>query len=286
MPENSWEPGRIIEERYNFALRNLFNHFEEIVKALSVTDAADILALLRTYTQTKEFASYTQAAASRMITSLAVENAKTWREAAQKSMQGRMIYEAVQKEMSGHVGWKVKGLIEENAKLISTFPDTISKQVNSFISSEALKGRRSEFIAKDLMKQFPNVTKARIQLIARTETAKAASAIVRTRSENLKLYWYIWRTSHDERVRPSHKLMNKVLIAWNDPPAPEQLLGMKNAPNAYHAGNIYNCRCYSEPLLNLDQIQWPFRVFHNGKINMLTRADFIYMAKGDLSKAA
>lgn len=283
---DSWEPKRLIEERYKNALERLFAYFSKTLKQLIIFDVADVLTAFRKYCESDGFIEYTQAAASKMITALYYENAKTWREAAQKSMRGKLIYQALQKEMNGSVGWKVKSLIDENAKLISTFPDLISKQVNTFIYQETLKGRRAEFIAQDLMRQFPKVSESRIKLIARTEAAKASSAITRSRAENLNLDWYVWRTSGDERVRDSHRLMRGVIVGWIEPPSPEALINVKSSLGYYHAGNCPNCRCYSQPLISYADVQWPCKVYHAGQIKVLTLADFEYMAKIHLQKAA
>lgn len=58
------------------------------------------------------------------------------------------------------------------------------------------------------------------------------------------------------RVRKSHRIMEGVLVNWNMPPSPERLAGEKDVGN-YHAGNIWNCRCYPEPLISVDDIRWP-----------------------------
>ncbi|MDR8377773.1 phage head morphogenesis protein, partial [Acinetobacter baumannii] len=52
---------------------------------------------------------------------------------------------------------------------------------------------------------------------------------------------YIWRTSEDGDVRPSHKAMNGKFVAWNSPPTLDNLKG--------HAGCLPNCRCYTEPVI-------------------------------------
>jgi uncharacterized protein with gpF-like domain len=67
--------------------------------------------------------------------------------------------------------------------------------------------------------------------------------------------------------------MQGVLVEWNDPPAPELLVG-KSGEGYYHAGNIYNCRCIAMPLVSIDDVSWPHRVYTNGKVQTMSLAAF------------
>ena len=126
----------------------------------------------------------------------------------------------------------------------------------------------------------------RARLIARTETSKATTALTQARAEELDLQWYLWRTSEDQRVRVSHRRMNNVIFNWKSPPAPEKLVGEKSTAGRYHAGNIWNCRCYPEPLLRFDQVPWPHKVFVGGAIRPMTLVAFRNLNKHDLAIAA
>jgi SPP1 gp7 family putative phage head morphogenesis protein len=275
MTTNNWQPRRGIERAYNKALRGMLKCFQNLIEGLDITDPHEILEALRKYVTTDFFQGLANSAARKMVTGLYHDGAKTWREAARKSTRGRQIYEALLRELQGPMGVRVNHLVRENAQLISTFPESIASQVNRFITEEAYKGRRAEFVAQDLRKQFPDITKGRLHLIARTETAKANTALSQARAEYLDLDWYIWRTSHDARVRDSHHLMEGVLVNWNYPPNPEQLdKEPKITHGPYHAGNIYNCRCFPETVLDLEQVDWPAKVFWAGRIQRMTRAQF------------
>jgi hypothetical protein len=59
--------------------------------------------------------------------------------------------------------------------------------------------------------------------------------------------------------------MDGVLINWNDLPSPELLKGMKNE-GRYGPGEIYNCRCFPAPLIELKYLEWPMKVYQNGHI--------------------
>ncbi len=270
----NWKPKNIIEEHYQKALQSLLNGFNRLLPSLNILTPHDLLIALVKYCESEAVKTYATAATSRMVTSLLIESAKSWRAAALKSSQGRMIYQSLLKEFQGPVGVRANALIKENAELITTFSSRISKEVSNFANQEYLKGKRSEAVAQSLIKQFPNVSRTRIALIARTETSKASTALTQARAENLGLKWYIWRTSKDARVRSSHRLMDKVIVAWDDPPSPEKLARIKSTLGYYNGGDCPNCRCFCEPLIVLDKVAWPAKVYYSGKIQFMTRVKF------------
>ena len=64
-----------------------------------------------------------------------------------------------------------------------------------------------------------------------------------------------------------------VIVFYNNPPAPEELIGKKSQGH-YHAGGIYNCRCYEEPVLDIDDVSWPHKVYHAGRIQRMSKKQF------------
>lgn len=285
MQKEIWQPKRIIEEQYRRSLMDLMRHFQEILASMVITDPAQIVEALQTFTDVESFYEFGKAAASRMVTGLYFDSARTWREAARVSMRGREIHSLLQKELHGPMGLAVQHIVDRNAKLISTFPETISNQVAHFIERESLAGRRAEFITRDLLNKFPDVASSRIALIARTETSKASTALTRARAENLGLAWFVWRTSKDARVRDSHRMMDRVLVGWNDLPSPEALAGEKSY-GKYGPGEIFNCRCFPQPLIDISDVKWPCRVYSKGQIQYLTRIRFEGISNWRLREAA
>jgi len=209
--------------------------------------------------------------AERMILGRLVSTQRTWRAAARESMQGRRVYELLQRELQGPVGDRVRQLIEENARLIKTLPEEGARLASREMARRAQEGRRPE--ASEELAVFRHIQRWQARRIARTETAKAQSALTQARSEELGLDWAVWRTSQDERVRVSHRNMEGVLFSWNDPPAPE-LLVREKSEGRYTPGRIYNCRCFAQPVLRTDNLAWPHKVYANGVIRMTTLAAF------------
>ena len=276
--KTDWAPKQRREREYWRSLRLWFKHFMEYLTSSNIADPSQIIPELDAYCQAQGEFAYR--AASNMITALFSDGKRSWREAARESMMGPQFYRALQDELQGRVGIRLQELITENAQLISTFSQisaggvTLAEQVNNFIEEESLKGRRAKDIADDLREQFPDVAESRIALIARTEVSKSATALTRARSEELGLNFYTWQTSQDARVRESHRFMGRdggVLVNWNDPPSPEELIGIKSALGHYHSGDCPNCRCYPAPLLRLDEIAWPHRVYIGGRVQTMTR---------------
>lgn len=264
MNPKDWKPGQRVESEYAADIWEIFRKFIEESKRHGI--AANLLSA-------SEFLqSYAKQAALRMITGLYWKNARTWREAARLSGKTELIYRALQKEMSGPVGQRVRELVREQASLISAFPEGVAELVATHAMAQQQAGGRSAELARSdgLLLQ---VAHSRALLIARTQVSKSSTALTRARSEFLGLNWYLWRGSLDQRERLSHRRMEGVLIRFDDPPSPEMLIGIRSQGH-YNAGDIYNCRCYPETLVRIEQVTWPHQVYYAGKIQRMTLAQF------------
>jgi uncharacterized protein with gpF-like domain len=295
MKHQQWQPKKRIESDYQRAIQRLIDGFHRAVEEMHIIDPYELMRQFKLYCQNGDFMAYVRSAASHMITGLAAMNARTWRQAAAEGMQSGMIHRSLQHELEGPVGQRVRELVAENAALISSLPDDVAASVNRFIEEETMHGRRASVTARELesrsdieqvRERFSELTRNRIALIARTETSKASTALTRARAEELELPWYVWRTSKDGRVRPSHRLMDRVLVAWGDPPAPELLAGVKSTLGQYDAGNCPNCRCYPEPVIKLDRIVWPAKVYRSNSIGYMTRSAFEELISPRMAAAA
>jgi SPP1 gp7 family putative phage head morphogenesis protein len=223
--------------------------------------------------------------AKRMIFHINVKNARTWREAAARSSKARVLYEALKQEMNGATGARVHQLVRENASLISSLSLDAARVLTDEVQKAAQAGARPKTMAKIMQRRFPELLRSRTHLISRTETAKASTALTAARCERLSIDWYQWETSSDQRTRLSHKKMHGVIVPWSKPPSPEELVGEKSQGH-YQAGEIYNCRCVVIPILTLDDISFPARVYWNGHIETMTKPQFKLIAVGLEERAA
>lgn len=268
----NWKTRKKTEAEYVRLTGRLVRHFFNFTGTV-----AEALESFRTKAASPLFRKWAETAAGRMITGVYEENARTWREAAREGMRGREVAKLLSNELRGNVGNRARELVRQNADLISSLPAKAAADVTRLVAEGAARGERSEEImnSKFIVRRVAHLTASRIRLIGRTETSKAQTALTRSRAEDLGVDFYVWRSSEDQRVRSTHRHMHNVIVPWGDAPSPEALRGEKSKLGKYHAGDAPNCRCYPEPLLRLDQVQWPHKVYRNGAVRSMTRASFV-----------
>lgn len=276
MKKDDWKTTRLLQDSFLDTLGKLTDLFHYIAFSAG-DDKEKYINDMRNFQNSEPFNSFVYSAVKRMVTPIAVQNMRTWRMAAKKATKNPSLYRMLMSEINQGLKSDIEIQIEENANLIKTLPTDVAKKVTKDISDMALKGMRASEIAKVIREQTDKHSRASAKLIARTEVSKTTTALTKARCDNLDLHWYVWRTMEDgDRVRKSHRIMEGVLVNWNEPPSPEALAGEKSVGN-YHAGNIWNCRCYPEPLIEIDDISWPHKVYTNGKIQTMGKMQFKQM---------
>ena len=139
-----------------------------------------------------------------------------------------------------------------NMGLIKNLPKSVEQDLKkAYEKGEGLRGTELEKLLEEKLGR-------RARLIIRTESSKINSALTETRAKSFGIKAYIWSTSGDVRVRPSHKMMDNVLVFWDDPPTLDKMTG--------HAGEFPNCRCIGLPLFELDDITFPVKIANNLEI--------------------
>lgn len=273
MKYEDWRRIKTVEKTYLNSLLKLVKIFQKIAK-YSGNDQQKYTDSMMNFQKSMQYEKFINSVVKRMVLPLDVGNQRTWREAAKKATKGKFLYRLLMDELKQGTGNIIQQQVIENASLIRTLPSDVAEKVAQDVSENALKGARAESIEKIIRDKTDQHARASARLIARTETAKTQSALTKARCEQLGLRWYVWRTALDgNRVRLSHRIMEGVLVNWNNPPSPEELVGEKSVGH-YHAGNIWNCRCYSEPVLEIDDIRFPARVYYNGQIIMMNKSEF------------
>ena len=269
MKNDPFKPRKRILKRYERDLGSLVKRLRSV--ASTAKDIEDLISLFETVAKTDVFKQWSERVAFNMVRSTLVENADDWRDAAKKGTRSRRIYELLNKRFITHKAYNA--IIEANAEMIQTIPTTTAAMISKRASKAAIKGQRPDQILKELQKEAPTLAKYKARRIARTEVAKAQASIVEIQAVEAGVYWYEWNTANDQRVRSSHKHMDGILCRFDNPPSPEQLIG-KNPQGYYNPGNIWNCRCFATPIVSLDFISWPAKVYINGAIRTVTRKEF------------
>lgn len=265
-----WKAKRRIEQSYQKALQSLFK--VSLSAFTGVRTIQDFVRGVEQYVASEAFKQFAESTSRKMITSLFDDVGKDWRSAARHNTKGRRIYELLTEDLAQGRGQRVEQLVSENAELIKTLPIDVANDVAQYIRQETIKGRRAEDIEQDIQKMFPQKTKARAKLIARTEVSKTQTALIQSDCEEVGAHWYFWRTTNDQRTRGAHFKMNGVICSWREPPNPEALFHDKNKPYGnYHPGCTFNCRCYPEPIVTVHQLtEQTYKVHRNGQIVTMT----------------
>ena len=175
-------------------------------------------------------------AATQMLTDVNHRDAQAWRELAKE-----MSVELRREIQSAPTGELFKSLLNEQVSLIKSLPLEAAQRVHELTIKGLEDSTRASEIAKEI-RRSGEVTESRATLIARTEVARSASSLTQARAQHVGSEGYIWRTSGDGDVRHSHKEMNGKFVRWDSPPT-------LSDGTTTHAGQIYNCRCYPEPVL-------------------------------------
>lgn len=230
---------RRAEMRFSRQLRKVANQVGAIVSGMapggivrSPEQLADALAryadLLR---------PWAKSVAEAMVDEAARRDRTAWTDL------GRILGRNLREEIAGApTGEAMREIMDEAVDLITSLPREASQRVHRLVIEGMEGGTRAAATAREILRT-EQVTKSRAMLIARTETTRAASALVEARARHVGSEGYIWRTVGDADVRELHKRMEGKFIRWDAPPQMEPNLGR------YHAGAGPNCRCWPEVVL-------------------------------------
>jgi SPP1 gp7 family putative phage head morphogenesis protein len=131
---------------------------------------------------------------------------------------------------------EVQFAIERSVGLISGIADDLRVKVVNAVMDAGSEGTRSVNLATTLT-SISGWGKKRAKLIARDQLAEFNGNLNRVRQQQAGFDKYIWRTSMDERVRPTHAARESKIFSWASP------------PTGGHPGEDYNCRCVAQAYL-------------------------------------
>ena len=282
---------RIIINQRN-KIRTLTNQLIKMCQKY-ITSPYRIPNLLKQISQTEQFDKFTQVLGARFVNEV-----NTWNKVAFANYletgyakNASLIYKGLSadNELKGFLAKQA----EEKAKLFKSIPVDLANTIVPKIEKLTVQGATPKTVAYELAKDIPNLLEYQVKTIARTETSKTSVAITGFKSKKNNIPCYQWKASGgrqgDGRTRSSHCKMSDVIIFWENPPAPEDLFPIigkngkkyKNTLGHYHAGCCPNCRCLASPVIFIDDLKFPVRVYTQGMIKTMTKKDFLalYNAK-------
>lgn len=202
--------------------------------------APTIEQLLRRYAEA--LTPWAEATAARMLDDLNRRDEQAWMQ--QAADMSRALRDELRRAPTGEM---MRALMAEQVGLIRSIPLEAAERVHR-LTIEALEdSTRAAAISKEIQRSG-EVAKSRADLIARTEVSRAATSLTEARALAVGSTHYIWRTSGDSDVRPGHRAMEGKVCSWAEPPDVDENGRIMN----FHPGQIWNCRCWAEPIISED----------------------------------
>lgn len=140
----------------------------------------------------------------------------------------------------------LKAAAFQNAQLVKSVPTRYLEQVQNIVVGNMRQGMRPSYIEQRLVEQF-GVAARDAKRIARDQHSKIQGEINRIRQTSSGIKYFRWLTSHDDRVRHSHRIAGdkvtkygKGIYSWDDLPIVD---GVPAYP-----GSPINCRCVAVPV--------------------------------------
>lgn len=234
-----FKQSRLAEKAYSRQLKRVAKQVGDIIRTFApdgiVRDQRGLDEALRKYSQALE--PWAQQAALQMVTEISKRDLKAW------SSVGTQMGQLLKKEIRyAPTGRAMKALMQEQVDLIKSLPLDAAQRVHKLTIEALSGGKRAKETQKEILRSG-KVTASRAMTIARTETSRAATAMTEARATFIGSEGYIWRTAGDSDVRERHKHLEGTFHRWDSPP-----VAGENGVRA-HAGAIYNCRCYPEPVV-------------------------------------
>ena len=154
---------------------------------------------------------------------------QTFRTALGIDIRPRLLDSAIEPLMSA---WR-----QENISLIRTVPERFHGALYQRVSETfAQQPFDQQALSKVLNREF-KVTGSNLRRITRDQISKAVGQLTHARHRQLGIQEYTWRTAQDERVRPTHQVLDGTPQRWDSP------------PSVGHPGQDVSCRCVAIPVV-------------------------------------
>ena len=127
---------------------------------------------------------------------------------------------------------------DTNLELIEDIDRDILERMSEAVLETARTGGGMRDLERSLS-DIGRIGRNRAKLIARNEVGNINAAISEQRQTEVGVVEYIWSTSDDERVRPSHRALDGDRFRWDS----------GGDPIEGHPGQAINCRCVAIPVM-------------------------------------
>ena len=128
----------------------------------------------------------------------------------------------------------------KNAALIKKLQPEAISDMQRMVFRGVADGTTTTDLAKQMKARF-GVDDRKADFWARDQVSKLNGQITEAKHKALGVEEYVWVTSGDERVRPTHRANNGKRFRWDTPP-----------PVTGHPGHDYNDRCTARAVLSGD----------------------------------
>lgn len=236
----SFDRVRRADEAYAAQLRKIARQVGDLVRGfggIGPMQIPEMYDALRRYADL--IGPWARTAAARMIVDVSRRDEKVWASIAREMAVGFR-----QEIRSAPTGQLFRDLQLEQVGLITSLPLKAAERVHALALKAREDGTRAEEMAREILRTG-DVTVSRANMIARTEVGRVATNLTQARAVYVGSTHFIWETSRDSDVRPTHRKLQGKVFRWDDPPVCEADGVTRALPGA-----IWNCRCYPSPVLS------------------------------------
>lgn len=138
--------------------------------------------------------------------------------------------------------------IEMNYMLIKSNARNYIEKISIAVEQAVLNGTTVRDLQKEIQKVTEGLSESKCRLLARDQIGKLQGQITQGQMGELGLEMYVWSTSGDERVRPSHEGMEGLLCRWDDASVyssdgGKTWIDRPSGAVLLHPGQDIQCRC-------------------------------------------
>jgi len=110
---------------------------------------------------------------------------------------------------------------------------------------------------EEYIQDLTGITQTRVRTIARDQTSKINTAVNMARQTSIGIEEYTWRTAKDSRVvgTPGGLYPEGNAVHGNHYKREGQTFRWDTPPSDGHPGYPIKCRCYSEPIIDVNQLK-------------------------------